>query len=94
MNDYINKKDAIRIASEECHEFRGIFGRIKDALNVLPSADVIEHNHGTYRISDEADEWYCHYLTCNKCGAEWMCSETNFCPHCGANVINQSELTF
>lgn len=34
----INRKAAIKIASEECFELRGIFGRIKDRLNTLPSA--------------------------------------------------------
>lgn len=53
-----------------------------------------KYKQATYSLSKDDDEWYCHYLICNECGTKWMCSETNFCPHCGANVINQSELTF
>lgn len=37
--DTIYREDAIRVASKECHEFRGIFGRIEKRIKELPSAD-------------------------------------------------------
>ena len=37
--DLIKREDAIKVASKECHEFRGIFGRIEEGIKELPSAD-------------------------------------------------------
>ena len=44
-----------------------------------------ERKKGTYTESEENDEWYCWYATCNECGHEWMGSR-NFCPNCGADM--------
>lgn len=55
-------------------------------IDEAPSADVVERKRGTYRLSEYDDEWYCHYQICNECGAKWMCSNTNFCPNCGADM--------
>ena len=38
MNDFIERQAAIEIASKECGEFRGIYERIKDMVDALPSA--------------------------------------------------------
>lgn len=40
--DIIYKEDAIEVACRECHEFRGIFSRIEEGINELPSADTFE----------------------------------------------------
>ena len=40
--DIIYKEDAIEVACRECHEFRGIFSRIEEGINKLPSADTFE----------------------------------------------------
>lgn len=57
MSDYIKRSDAIRVASKECHEFRGIFGRIEEGIKELPSADRpqgewIEKPHKVYLPRD------------------------------------------
>lgn len=38
-------------------------------------------------ISNDEDEWYCHYQTCNVCGTDFMCSNAKFCPGCGRKII-------
>ena len=40
MEDLIKRDDAIKVASRECHELRGIFSRIEKGINSLPSADT------------------------------------------------------
>lgn len=40
MSDLIDRQAAIDVASFECHEFRGIFGRIEEKLKALPSATI------------------------------------------------------
>ena len=39
---YIKVEDAIKVADEECGEFRGIFGRIKERLEGMPTTDTVE----------------------------------------------------
>jgi len=39
---YIKVEDAIKVADKECGEFRGIFARIKERLEAMPTADVME----------------------------------------------------
>ena len=38
MDDLISRQAAIDVASHECYELRGVFGRIEKGLNALPSA--------------------------------------------------------
>ena len=40
--DIIYKEDAIEVVCRECHEFRGLFSRIEEGINELPSADTFE----------------------------------------------------
>ena len=40
--DTIYREDAIEVASRECQEFRGIYSRIEEGINGLPSADTFE----------------------------------------------------
>ena len=35
--DAISRTDALKVASDECQEFRGIYGRIEDGIQKLPS---------------------------------------------------------
>ena len=39
---YIKVEDAIKVADYGCGEFRGIFGQIKEQLDAIPTADVVE----------------------------------------------------
>lgn len=54
MNKYVKLEDAIDVASKECHEFRGIFSRIKDGINAVPIVEVSEDNKA--------------YTYCSRCG--------------------------
>lgn len=38
-------------------------------------------------ISEDEDEWYCHYQTCSVCNTDFMCSNAKFCPGCGRKII-------
>ena len=42
MPRYIDVEDAIKVADNECGEFRGIFARIKERLESMPAAVVLE----------------------------------------------------
>lgn len=46
--------------------------------------DIAERT--TVTLSEDKDEWYCHYQTCDICKTEFMCSEANFCPGCGRKI--------
>ena len=41
MPRYIKVEDAVKVADYGCGEFRGIFGRIKEQLEAIPTADVV-----------------------------------------------------
>lgn len=41
MSNLIDRQAAIKVASKECYEFRGIFGRIENSLNKLPTVEAI-----------------------------------------------------
>lgn len=87
--DTIYREDAIRVASEECLELRGIFGRIEKRIKELPSAD---RPQGTYTDSKDNVEWYAIGATCNLCGERWMGSR-NYCPNCGAYMKGADDET-
>ncbi len=41
MSSLIDRQAAIGVASKECYELRGVFGRIEEGLNELPTAEAI-----------------------------------------------------
>lgn len=41
MSNLIDRQAAIEVASKGCFELRGVFGRIKDGLNALPTVEAI-----------------------------------------------------
>ena len=64
------------------------FGILCDAVDV--AIEVLEKQAvGTYSTSNDADEWYCCFHTCNECGESWMSSYTNYCPNCGVRMENK-----
>ena len=75
--DLIKRSDAIRVASKECHEFRGIFGRIEEGIKELPSADRSQ--------AEWIDKGNWMGIECSrcKCHSRYV---TPFCPQCGARM--------
>lgn len=92
MIEYIKKEDALKEASHECYELRGTFARIEKAINMLPSANVIERKYGEWIESSELDiAWGKSPYTCSNCGRrqKW---KSNFCPDCGTDMrVEQTE---
>lgn len=41
MSNLIYRQAAIKVASKECYELRGVFGRIEEGLNELPTVEAI-----------------------------------------------------
>lgn len=100
MSDYIKREDAIKqiVKGEEMYgeEFATDTGRVKDFLNVLPSADVVEGRHGKWShdyIKDgvEYNDWF--NLHCTVCGETqrdaW--GKWNYCPYCGAKMDDEEQ---
>lgn len=61
MYDLISRQAAIDVVSEACFEWRGIFGRCKNAIEALPSAqpEIIKCRNCKYYISGSDDVRYC-----------------------------------
>ena len=94
MDDLISRQAAIDIASKQCMEFRGIFGRIEDDLKDLPSVQP-ERKKGewlekAYHDTDPIDEW--QSAKCSACGKYhttpfvYYFDNFNYCPNCGAEM--------
>lgn len=93
MPRYITVEDAIKVADCECGQFRGIFARIKERLEAMPTADVRENVHAHLnKVKMKSGEWW---HTCSKCIATWGSEDGeldfNFCPNCGAPFDERSE---
>lgn len=82
MNDLIERQAAIKVASKECFELRGVFGRIEDGLNELPSAQPEWNNHTVACLLAElfGDTCACNYNDID----EWLpekCELLDSCPN-------------
>lgn len=72
MGSLIDKQAAVKVASKECCELRGVFGRIEDGLNELPTVDAVE----VVRCKD------CKYLSIiNKAPLYAYCGKSNYIFH-------------
>ena len=85
--DAISREDALKVASDECQELRGIYGRIEERIKTLPS--VTPSRRKGHWIVDGS-----HYV-CSECNHvhHWNrfdvvngCKLGNFCPNCGAEM--------
>ena len=52
MPRYIKVEDAVKVANYVCGEFRGIFGRIKERLEALPTVDVVDKDRYDRLLKD------------------------------------------
>lgn len=83
--DAISREDALKVASTECQEFRGIYGRIEDGIQKLPS------------VMQKSGKWIITYphgepiYECPHCHASNSSVFKNFCPNCGAKMVEPQE---
>lgn len=89
--DLIQRADAIKAEADRVYEALHFAGCretyeecLADAEKTFKDVPSFE-KQGTYRYSEDCDEWYGLFAICNECGAEWMGDE-NFCPNCGARM--------
>lgn len=87
-DDLISRQAAIDVASCECGELRGVFGRIEEKLKYLPPAQP-ERKTGKWLI----DRGLYKCSSCNQLWTEWwavskpierMNKEMPYCPVCGS----------
>lgn len=86
MAEYIKKEDAYRYLSRYYHHSTYVQSMaLREALDRVPAADVVERKTGKW-ISYIEDG----YLECPFCGAATNCdgdeSELHFCFSCGAKM--------
>ena len=100
MSDLIDRQAAIDVASHECEEFQGVFGRIEKGLKKLPSAQPERKRGWWVKMSDRDGV----YWACSECGEDIprishfnpqfdlfprleSIDKTNYCPNCGRKLI-------
>lgn len=95
MNDYIKRDDAIGYIKHVYHESvkfyevdeEEVIDSLVEALNALPSADVVEVRHSVWRVrlADPDKEYEC--MKCKKAvGWKYL-----YCPNCGARMDGEEE---
>ena len=82
MSKYINADEAREaLRTDFCENFLYDIDEYETALGFLdslPSADVVEINHGKWELDG----------TCSVCGKHTLQSYGNFCCYCGADMRN------
>ena len=82
-DDAISRADALKVASNECQEFRGIYGRIEDGIQKLPPVTP-SRRKGNWNWSS----LYGNTFVCSECNYR-VKDNTDFCPNCGARMVEQ-----
>ena len=80
--EYIERKRAIVDACNSLELYPSEYAKLEDALNRIPTADVVEVRHGRWLCVDTDTE---QFFLCNRCKKKeyW---ESNYCPNCGAKM--------
>ena len=96
MTDYISREAAKEAVVRAVGKGYSPF----NAIVMLPAADVRPVVKARWKpvmcasnpnIQDR-DEWYGQLFDCDKCG--WtMIGKSNFCPNCGASMLNEEKQT-
>lgn len=88
MREYIERKDAIlALTAVECKDVVA-----KEAIALLPAADVVEVRHG--RWEKTSMDGFLRCSVCHDCYIDdnWLDGKHwNFCPHCGADLRGEDD---
>lgn len=93
MDKYTKSKALLNALKEERKNGNFVFTLkwIKEIMDNLPAADVVEVKHGEWII--KCDDYDCELMCCSICESEFYDGDNdtvdnlhNFCPHCGAKM--------
>lgn len=104
MAEYIKREDVIETIREEVQEQISRMGmhqlhivdmlKVEDAVNSIPSADVVERKTGKWIERDCGLDIECKCSVCgyrdfipSKYDRYWF--NRKFCPNCGARMVNK-----
>ena len=82
MEEYIKRSDMLRLIAKWSDGYRYVempAVDMRDEVNALPSADVVERKHGKWIFTGDST-W-----NCSVCD-EYVLSASNYCPNCGADM--------
>lgn len=90
--EYIERQRAIVDACNSLELYPSEYAKLEDALNRIPTADVVEVRHGKWIQPHWKNSNYC--CNCSECGGEAMHREYQWdkngiypiCPNCGAKM--------
>lgn len=96
--EYIERQRAIVDACNSLELYPSEYAKLEDALNRIPTADVVEVRHGKWIQPHWKNSNYC--CNCSECGGEAMHREYQWdkngiyplCPHCGAKMDGEGSM--
>ena len=89
MTDYIKREDVLSLKhrlhnhSKDTIELYPVYVISPDAVEKIPSADVVEVKHGEWKWRNGGE--------CSECGFHNSNFDYNFCPNCGADMRKAGE---
>ena len=94
--EYIERKALLNALKEERKNGNFVFTSkwIKEIMDNLPTADVVEVKHGEWRDKDWSGIAVKGYMACSQCNVmiprcectEYCLNYLYFCPNCGAKM--------
>ena len=92
MDDLISRHAVIDAIHNEWDECCAFYGNGRDiALYTEYAIDQVPSSHPmTGYLSDVVyeNEWYGEDSICGLCGCHWQGTAENYCPSCGARMLN------
>lgn len=97
---YISREAAYKTLTEYYHHSSGVqHTALREALNRVPTADVVEVRHGEWE-QDGQYKWRCSVCQARNCYAyawdddtmDYTKLQDNYCPKCGADMRKAVEI--